>query len=478
MKKRLLFVAGESLPFVKSGGLADVIGALTKELNKNKVDVRVVLPLYSNVSAKYFADLSFECSYPLSYGNLATVANVYRYDEAGVIFYFIQHQAYFERHGLYGYPDDGERFAFFQRAALDLLQHCDFKPQIIHCHDWHSGLIPFLGKTQYPAKYQKMKYVYTIHNLAYQGVFPMELLGSCFGVNPQPYYQQLEFDACLNFMKAGIVYADKITTVSPSYAQEILTAEFGERLQRILDLRRHDLWGIVNGIDEELWNPATDSHLKHHYTVSDYQEGKSANKKALQQKLGLRVNDEVMLLAMVSRLTWQKGVYLMIDKMQKIMANDVQLVVLGSGESYPESQFKKMEHDYRRRAVYYCGYNEELAHLIYAGADLFLMPSLFEPCGISQQIAMRYGTLPLVRETGGLKDTVKPYNVFTKEGCGFSFANYNSDEFIQLLNMAIDVYYQQNDDYQMMIQNAMQENFSWESSTALYLQLYDMLLEK
>ena len=478
MKKRILFVASESLPFVKSGGLADVIGALTKELCKNGVDIRVVLPLYAAVSAQYFADCEFEGSYPINYGNINTVANVYRYDEAGVIFYFIQHQAYFERPGLYGYSDDGERFAFFQRAVLDLLQHCDFKPQIIHCHDWHSGLIPFLGKTQYPVKYQRIKYVFTIHNLAYQGIFPMELLGSCLGVNPHPYYQQLEFDDSLNFMKAGIVFADKVSTVSPSYAREILTEDFGERLEALLNYRKDDLWGILNGIDEDLWNPATDSFLKHNYSISDYRVGKSTNKKALQEKLGLRVNAEVMLLAMVSRLTWQKGVYLMIDKLQKIMANDVQLVILGNGESYPESQFKKMEHDYRRRAVYYCGYNEELAHLIYAGADLFLMPSLFEPCGISQQIAMRYGTLPLVRETGGLKDTVKPYNAYTKEGCGFSFANYNSDEFMYLLNMAIDVYYQQNDDYQLMIQNAMREDFSWDNSTKLYLQLYDLLLDK
>ncbi len=477
MKKKILYIAAEGLPFVKSGGLADVIGALPKKLVEEKADVRVLLPLYAPIARKFFDKLEFVTSFPVKYGAIDTVANIYSTVSDKVIFYFVQHQGYFERENLYGYPDDGERFGFFQRVALDMLDKIAFKPNIIHAHDWHAAMIPFLGKTQYPKAFQKIKYVFTIHNLAYQGIFPTDVLWSCLGVTMDYYNSgELKFDNCVNFMKAGIVFADKITTVSPTYANEILSPSFGEKLDSILRLRSGDIWGILNGIDPEQWNPKTDKLLAKNYDIKDYKKGKTENKKILQEKLGLRVSADVMLIGMVSRLTWQKGVYLMLDKMAKIMGNDIQLVILGTGEAYAESQFRRMEYDYRRRAVYYCGYNEDLAHIIYAGSDLFLMPSLFEPCGISQLISMRYGTLPLVRETGGLKDTVCPYNQFTKEGTGFSFNSYNSDEFMYLLNMAIDLYYQNPDDYNKLIENAMNYDTSWDKPCELYLQLYDILL--
>lgn len=479
MKKRVLYVAGEGLPFVKSGGLADVIGALPKKLVERKADIRVVLPLYLTITKKFFDQLSLVSQFPVSYGNIHTPVSIYQATVDGVIFYFIQHQGYFERDSLYGYADDAERFGFFQRAAMDMLEHVDFKPNIIHCHDWHSAMIPFLGKTQYPKNFQKIKYVITIHNLAYQGIFPTNVLWDCLGVNMDYYHSgELQFDGCVNFMKAGIVFADKITTVSPTYASEILTTSYGEKIDSVLRLRSSDIWGIINGIDPDQWNPKSDSLLVENYDSKNVVYGKNTNKKALQEKLGLRVADDVMVIGMVSRLTWQKGVYLMLDKMAKMMANDIQIVILGTGESYAESQFKRMEYDYRRRAVYYNGYNEDLAHLIYAGSDLFLMPSLFEPCGISQLIAMRYGSLPFVRETGGLKDTVAPYNQFTKEGTGFSFSSYNSDEFIYLLNMAIDLYYQNSDDYYHLVDQAMNYDSSWDKPCDLYLQLYDLLLDK
>ena len=477
MKTRVLMAASESLPFVKSGGLADVIGSLPQELVKKGIEVRVVLPLYGVISTKYFSELTFEKNYPVKYGGLDTLANVYSLTREGVVFYFIQHQLYFERDNLYGYADDGERFGFFQRAVLDLVRNIDYKPQIIHCHDWHCGMIPFLGKTQYGKELTKLKYIYTIHNLAYQGVFPLDALWSCLGVSWQPEYRNLEFENSLNFMKAGIEYADKITTVSPTYAKEIMTSDFGEKLENVIKSRNNDLVGILNGIDMKLWDPANDNGLEKQYTIDDFKKGKTENKAALQERLGLRVSPDILLVGMVSRLTWQKGVYLMIDKMNQIMANDLQLVILGTGEAYAESQFKKMEYDYRRRAVYYYGYNEELAHLIYGGSDLFLMPSLFEPCGISQLISMRYGTLPLVRETGGLKDTVSPYNKFTKEGTGFSFASYNSDEFMHLLNMAIDLYYQNADDFGLLIKNAMECDVSWNGPSEQYRDLYRDLLK-
>ena len=476
MKKQVLFVAAESLPFVKTGGLADVIGALPKQLINQEVEVRVILPLYFEVSKKYFNDMEFVVTYPIIYGGLNTIANIYKIKNDETIYYFIQHQGYFERDNIYGYPDDGERFGFFQRAVLDLLMHIDYKVDIIHCHDWHSAMIPFLANTQYPKEYQKIKYVFTIHNLSFQGIFPMDALWFCLGINEKQYNKQLEFMNNLNWMKTGIEYADKITTVSPTYANEILTAEFGEKLENVLKRRKEDILGIVNGLDMDLWNPKTDKNLVYNYTEKNFISGKSKNKVALQERLGLRVCDNIMVVAMVSRLTWQKGIYLLIDKMQKVMANDLQLIILGTGDSYGESQFKKMEYDYRRRAVYYSGYNDELAHLIYGGSDMFLMPSLFEPCGISQLIAMRYGSLPLVRETGGLKDTVSPYNQFTKEGTGFSFSSYNSDDFLHILNMAVDLYYQNPEDYNRLISSAMKVDSSWKKSTSLYLQLYNTLL--
>ncbi len=477
MSKKVLFVASEGLPFIKSGGLADVIGALPKSLLTKKIDVRVVIPLYKKIAENHFSELEFVTTFPVKYGNIDTTASVFQTIEDGVIFYFIQHQGYFERDTLYGYGDDGERFGYFQRVVLDMLPLINFMPDLIHCHDWHTGMIPFLGKIVYGKNYQNIKYVFTIHNLAYQGIFPTEVLWSCLGVGMEHYNSgELQFDGCVNFMKAGIIFADKITTVSPTYANEILSDTFGERLNGVLCERASDIWGIVNGIDLDLWNPKTDKLLAKNYDKRNYLSGKLENKLALQETLGLRVDKDVMVIGMVSRLTWQKGVNLIIDKLSKIMGNDVQLVILGTGESFAESEFKKMEYDYRRRAVYYCGYNEDLAHLIYAGSDVFLMPSLFEPCGISQLIAMRYGTLPFVRETGGLRDTVVPYNKFTKEGTGFSFASYNSDEFLYVLNLAIDLYYQNKDDFKKLIKGAMSYDSSWKGSVELYFQLYDMLM--
>ncbi|MGB4984237.1 MAG: glycogen synthase GlgA [Erysipelotrichaceae bacterium] len=469
--KKILFAAGEALPFIKTGGLADVIGSLPKILAKRGYDVRVVIPLYQKVAQKYFEMLEKECVFDVNYGCINTIATIYSCEIDSVKYYFVQHQGYFERDGLYGYPDDGERFGYFQRVVLDMLTKVNFKPDVIHCHDWHTGMIPFLGKTQYRLK--STSYVFTIHNLAYQGFFHKDVLFSCLGVNYDYFNNgQLKFNDGINFVKAGIVFADKVSTVSNTYAHEILTSQYGEKLEDILNMRRNDLWGIVNGIDTVAWDSVTDPYIIQNYNLKTVSKGKLANKKALQERLGLRVAGDVMVIGMVSRLTWQKGVYLMIEKLQQIMGNDIQLVILGTGENYVESQFKKMEYDYRRRAVYYCGYNEELAHLIYAGSDVFMMPSLFEPCGISQLISMRYGTLPLVRETGGLKDTVTPYNQYTKEGNGFSFQSYNSDELLHVINMAVDLYYLNNKDFKQLVKNAMNTDVSWEQSCDLYEKMY------
>ena len=474
--KSVLFVAAEGLPYIKTGGLADVIGSLPKILNEKGMDARVVLPLYKRIAEKYRGEFTKLKTIPIHIGVIDTVATIYQSQWESVTYYFIEHAGYFERDGLYGYPDDGERFAFYQKAVLEMLWAIDFFPDIMHCHDWHTGMIAAMCHIQYPddQRYQQIKHMYTIHNLAFQGNFPADVLTDCLGIDRR-YFDDgsMRFHNGISFMKTGIIFSDKITTVSPSYSQEILTAQYGEQMDEVLRFRQSDLYGIVNGIDTKMWDPMTDPALPAHYNAETVLEGKRANKAAVQKELGLRVADDVMMIGIVSRLTWQKGVYLIIEKMADIMGLDVQFVVLGTGETHIENQFKMMEDKYRRRAVYYCGYNDELAHRIYAGCDLFLMPSLFEPCGIGQLIAMHYGSLPLVRETGGLRDTVHPYNQYTKEGNGFSFTAFNSHDMLYTLRCAADAYYLNRADWDQLVQQAMGTDVSWNLSADQYTKLYN-----
>lgn len=479
--KSILFVASEGLPFIKSGGLADVIGSLPHSLKQKNMDVRVVLPLYLKIALNHRESFKKVKTFPVLTGQINTVATLYEKDVQGVIYYFIEHQGYFEREGLYGYYDDGARFAFFQKAVLEMLRELQFYPEIIHSHDWHTGMIPAMCKIHYAndKKYQKIKHVYTIHNLAYQGNFPVSVLTDCLGISDSFYHDgSMRFYQGVSFMKAGILFADKISTVSPTYSHEILTKEYGENMDEVLSYRKDDLWGITNGIDTKLWDPSKDKLLSKKYSLKSYASGKKANKKALQEELGLRVTPDTMLVGMVSRLTNQKGIHLILEKLADIMGLDLQFIVLGSGEGHIEDAFKHMEYKYKRRAVFYCGYNEELAHRIYAGCDVFLMPSLFEPCGISQLIAMRYGTLPLVRETGGLKDTVTPFNQYDNTGTGFSFASKSSDDLYYTLRYACDTYYLNSIGFNAMIENAMKEDVSFEKSCKLYLEMYNMVLSK
>ena len=473
--KSVLFVAAEGLPYIKTGGLADVIGSLPKILNEKGMDARVVLPLYKRIAEKYRGEFTKLKTIPIHVGVIDTVATIYQSQWENVTYYFIEHAGYFERDGLYGYPDDGERFAFYQKAVLEMLWALDFFPDIMHCHDWHTGMIAAMCHIQYPddQRYQQIKHMYTIHNLAFQGNFPADVLTDCLGIDRR-YFDDgsMRFHNGISFMKTGIIFSDKITTVSPSYSQEILTAQYGEQMDEVLRFRQSDLYGIVNGIDTQMWDPMQDPALPAHYNAESVLEGKRANKAAVQKELGLRVADDVMMIGIVSRLTWQKGVYLIIEKMADIMGLDIQFVVLGTGETHIANQFKIMEDKYRRRAVYYCGYNDELAHRIYAGSDLFLMPSLFEPCGIGQLIAMHYGALPLVRETGGLRDTVHPYNQYTKEGNGFSFTAFNSHDMLYTLRCAADTYYLNRADWDQLVQQAMGTDVSWNLSADQYTQLY------
>lgn len=477
---KVLFVASEGLPYIKSGGLADVVGSLPKALQNHEVEVRVVIPLYLKVAIKFHDALVFVCEYTVNINYQETLVRLFKSEYEGVTYYFVEHQRYFERDQLYGYEDDGERFAYFQKAVLEMLNQIDYFPDILHCHDWHTGMVATMCKENYrlDERYGAIKHVYTIHNLAYQGNFSKDMLDSCLGLSNHLYDNgNVRFDTGISFMKSGIVYSDQVTTVSPTYAQEILTSQYGEHLEHVLQMRAHNLAGIVNGIDVDAWNPSKDPLIDTNFNKVNVFKQKAHNKKALQKALGLEVNEDVFLLGMVTRLTGQKGLDLVKSEMSWLIAENMQIVILGSGDSDLENEFKAVEAGNKGRFVFYCGYNENLAHKIYASCDGFLMPSRFEPCGISQLISMRYGTLPIVRETGGLKDTVIPYNEFTKAGTGFSFANFNGWEMMDCIHRALLTYYERPKDFRQLVRNAMACDVSWDKSAKEYVKLYGNLLK-
>mgnify|MGYP003816328039 CR=1 FL=1 len=472
--RKILIAAAEGLPFVKSGGLADVVGSLSQELIRQHEQCAVVMPMYKRIIEAH-PEIAQTGSFRVQSGLIDKQAGLYETRVGEVTYYFIRQDEYFYRDAMYGYYDDGERFAYFCKAVLEMINVCAFKPDIIHSNDWHTGLIPILAKREYTDAYHNgLRHMYTIHNLAYQGNFSVETM-RCTNLSDE-YFRNgdIRFDQGISFMKAGIMYADKVTTVSPTYAGEILSSEYGERMEGALWGRKADLCGILNGIDTVTWDPATDPVIFKNYDAA-HLRNKAACKKSLQFNMGLRQAADVLLIGVVSRLAYQKGMNLIMDKLGTIMNQDVQLVILGSGDTHMEYEFKKLEYQYPHRAVFYCGYNDELAHRIYAGCDLFMVPSLFEPCGITQQIAMRYGTLPFVRETGGLKDTVVPYNEYTKEGNGFSFRNFNSDEMFYVLSYAIHVYYNSPDDWRLLMKNAMATDVTWARSVQRYIDIYENL---
>lgn len=480
----ILMVASEGLPFIKTGGLADVIGSVPAALTEQGHEVSVIMPFYKKIKDKYatkFNDVfTFKKEYNVSIYYREIPVRIYSSEVDGVTFYFVEHQGYFERDELYGYNDDGERFGYFQKAVLEMLNQLNYWPQIIHCHDWHSGMIPCMIKECHTDdyRYSQIKTVFTIHNIAFQGNFDARILDPCLGV---PYYLyengSVRFDTGISFMKSAFVYADKITTVSPTYSQEILTPQYGEHMQSVLNMRKYDLWGITNGIDIKLWNPKTDPDIYENYDLVNVKEGKKANKLGLQKELGLKENPDVLLIGVVSRLTWQKGFYLLMEQLSALCAAPVQVAILGSGEIDIENKFRDLENGNKGKIAFYKGYNEALAHKIYAGSDLFLMPSLFEPCGISQLCSLRYGTLPLVRETGGLKDTVKPYNQYEKTGDGFSFEKYDSVDLMNKINDAVNVYYNKPEDWDLLVKNAITKDVSWQKSASVYTTMYKELLD-
>ena len=469
----ILFAASEGLPYAKSGGLADVVGSLPAKLKTRAVTVSVIMPLYQTIIETMMPELEYVKTINVKHGMFDTDSRIFAHTISGVTTYFVENREYFERDNLYGYVDDGGRFAYFQLAVMNFILEHDTVFDVIHCHDWHTGMIPVLGKTlfKWHERIAHLKYVYTIHNLAFQGNFPSSVLTDCFDLTMDLVYDNsVNFDDGISYMKGGIFYADKITTVSQSYAREILTPEFGERMDGVLRLREPDLVGIVNGIDTKLWNPAKDTLLTSVYDV-DSLDLKAPNKSSLQANYGLTVDADIPLFGMVTRLTDQKGVTLLIDTMEDIVQMGIQVIVLGSGNPHYEDRLAYLAYQYPKNVCFYKGYNENLAHEIYAGSDFFLMPSAFEPCGISQLISMRYGTLPIVHETGGLRDTVIPYNVYTGEGTGVSFTYFNNDEFYSAVERAVGVFGDKR--FMKTLQtNAMRTDVDWLESARAYRDLY------
>lgn len=471
---KIMFVAAEGAPFAKTGGLGDVIGALPKSLVKNGNEVAVVLPYYDMVAAKFGDQVEDVLYFYTELGWRRAYVGVKRLVRDGVTFYFIDNQDYFFRGRVYGEWDDGERFAFFQLAALELMEKVDFIPDILHVHDYHTAMIPFLLKEKYHwiNAYKNIKTVFTIHNIEFQGQFDPGMLGELFGVGAERYEDgTLRWNDCLNWMKAAVLYSDRVTTVSPSYAQEIMTPEFGKGLDQVMRMESGKLSGIVNGIDTDLLDPETDPYLVAHFSADDL-SGKAKDKAALQERVGLPVRSDVPLIGIVSRLTDQKGFDLVVNELNNILQNDLQVVVLGTGYADYENAFAWFGHNYPEKMSANITFDLELAQQIYAACDIFLMPSAFEPCGLSQMMAMRYGTLPLVHEVGGLRDTVIPYNRYEKTGTGFTFNNFSGYWLTTTLSLALDVYYNHKEDWQVLQQNAMSTDFSWDTASLAYEDLY------
>ena len=477
---KILYVAAEAVPFAKTGGLADVAGSLPKALEADGVDVRVIMPKYGKIPQEYRNAMQhvYDGTLPVAWREKYVGLDAYKLGD--VTYYFVDNEEYFDREGFYGYGDDAERFSFFSRAVLNLLPVLDFWPDVIHTNDWHAGLVNVFLKLEHMGdeRYEKIKTVYTIHNLKYQGIFPKDVMTDVLGLDWKYFNNgDLEFFDAVNFMKGGIIYADAVTTVSKTYAQEIQYPYFGEHLDGLLRSRADDLSGIVNGIDYDVYNPRTDKNLFETYD-EDSLDRKLDNKTELQKALGLPVRRNVPIVAIVSRLVEPKGMDLVVRMMDEILQHeDIQLVVLGTGEKRYEDWFKGLAWRYPKKVSANIYFSNQLAQRIYAAADIFLMPSNYEPCGIGQLIALRYGTIPVVRQTGGLKDTVTQYNKYTQEGNGFVFENYNAHEMMYALKRALSFYGNYEIWHKIQL-NAVRADFSWKRSAKEYEALYEKLTAK
>lgn len=473
---KCLFCTSEALPFVASGGLGEVSGSLPKALRKKMVSCRVVMPLYEDIPQELKNKMRFITSLSVPVSWRRQYCGVFEFKYQGVVYYFLDNEYYFKRKGIYGHYDDAERFAFLSRAILEILPYIDFKPDIIHCNDWQTALVPvyyslFYSKSDW---YFGIKTVFTIHNLQYQGKYGMELLDEIVGL---PEYERsiVEYDECINFVKGAIETANRITTVSPTYAMEIMDPWCSYGLDGILRQRAWKLTGILNGIDFDSYNPKTDKEIYKNFSLDDI-SGKAICKQKLQERLGLVQDNKVPLIGMVTRLVENKGLDLVRFVLEELMNTEyIQFVILGSGEWEYESFFRAMQSKYPGRLVSCFGFVPELSRKIYAASDMFLMPSRTEPCGLSQMIALRYASIPIVRETGGLKDSVKDSG--DGKGNGFTFYNYDSADMLSCIRRAIAGYWDKSEGWKILIQRALQTDNSWDKSAMEYIKLYESVIK-
>ena len=477
--KNILFVASESVPFIKTGGLADVVGSLPKCFDKENYDVRVVLPYYSCMKEKFKPEIKYLDHFFMDFAGRHVYVGILETVYDGVKFYFIDNEDYFVcDKPYYGMPDDIEKFIYLSKASLAILPVIGFRPDLIHCHDWQTGFEPVYLKERFQGNpfFHGIRSVMTIHNLKFQGVWNIDTIQGVSGLSD--YYftsDKLEFNQNANMLKGGLVFADAITTVSNTYAEEIKTEFYGEGLDGLMRARMNDLRGIVNGIDYVEYNPETDKHIAKNFTVDNFRKEKAKNKVELQKELGLPQDAKTMMIGTVSRLTDQKGFDLVAHVMEELCEENVQFVILGTGDPKYENMFRHYAEKYPDKVSAQICYAEELSHKIYAASDAFLMPSLFEPCGLSQLMSLRYGTLPIVRETGGLKDTVTPYD--EEGGTGFRFTNYNAHEMLDTVRDAVNLYYNKKREWNKVVERAMNKDYSWQASALQYQEMYDWLIE-
>ncbi len=475
---KLLYVGAEALPFASTGGLADVLGSLPAALKRargDNLDIRVVMPLYQNISDKYKDKMTLVTEYYVQLSWRCQYCGLYSYELDGVTYYFIDNKYYFSRSNLYGNFDDGERFAFFSMAVMEMMPKLGFFPDVLHAHDWQSALTVIYLRTKYNwmREYQTIKAVYTIHNIDYQGIYDMAILGDVFGLSD---YERgiVEYNGMINLTKGAIVCCDRLTTVSSRYAEEIQMDYFASGLQHILRMYSGKVMGIVNGIDIDYYDPETDPAIKAHYTKETVSEGKAANKAELQKLFGLPEAPNTPLIAMVSRLASHKGFDLVKYAIERLLATDAQFVLLGTGEADLESFFDELQKRYPEKVSILLAYNKDISKQIYAGADIFLMPSKSEPCGLAQMIASRYGTVPVVREVGGLYDTIHAFDPTKGTGNGVTFRTYDALDMLDAVMRCADLY-RDADTWRVLRNNAMEMDFSWAASAEKYLSLYEAL---
>jgi len=472
---KVLYVTSEAHPFASSGGLGDVAGSLPQAMRKRLVGTRIVMPMYESIDPKYKESMRFITSISVPVSWRRQYCGVYEAKHNNVIYYLLDNQYYFKRAELYGHFDDAERFAFLSRAALEILPHIEFTPDVIEANDWQCALVPVYYSLFYANRegYQNIKTVYTIHNIQYQGQYGKEILGDVFGLPPEA-NDMMELDNCVNLAKGAIEAAHMVTTVSPTYAQELMDPWYAHGLDGILRARSWKLHGILNGIDYDEFNPETGKNIFENYNIDTVAKGKAANKKALQEQLGLPVKKDVPLISMVTRLVSQKGLDLVTAVLEEILQADLQMVVLGSGDWQYEQALKAMAAQYPQKLSVTTGFLPELSKKIYAASDIFLMPSKSEPCGLAQMIALRYGTIPIVRETGGLKDSIS--DMGDGEGNGITFKNYDPYDMLSAIWRAVGAY-QDGKDWPELVKRAMACDNSWGKSANAYIRLFKELLK-